>query len=155
MADTPYTGRGRRADTSSTKGHTGMLNVRLADFDKAFFSIINDFSEECKDEVNLAIHDATDYTLDEIRDYVPAGAEEWKSWKKYLKGWETKSTYKMTTDSTLYTIWNPKQYMLTHLLEKGHVMKNGKRTRAFPHVSVAAEKGMQYLDERLNKNGGK
>ena len=41
-----------------------------------------------------------------------------------------------------------KKYRLTHLLEKGHVTRNGGRTRAFPHWVHAQEKA-DTLAERI------
>ena len=43
-----------------------------------------------------------------------------------------------------------RKYRLTHLLEDGHLTKNGGRTRAFPHWKDAQEMA-ETLPERLEK----
>lgn len=48
-----------------------------------------------------------------------------------------------------YILYNRK-YQLTHLLEYGHDLPNGKRTRAFPHWKQADEKA-QNLFNTLKK----
>lgn len=147
-----YKGAGRRASTSKFNGHTGVVNCTAADLDTTLYAILEEFSKECEDEVNEVVEETTLYTLAEVQSYIPPGAERYHNWKKYLKGWEIKTKYTLTTNNTMYTIWNKKQYMLTHLLEKGHVIAGtGKRTRKFPHISVAFQKGMEYMEKELRR----
>lgn len=61
---------------------------------------------------------------------------------KYASGWR----YEMdeTDEHITVTVYNPKHYQLTHLLEKGHELffmgnDTGHRTRAFPHIAPAYE----------------
>ncbi|MCQ2979631.1 MAG: hypothetical protein MJ245_07530 [Clostridia bacterium] len=50
-----------------------------------------------------------------------------------------------------------KEYRLTHLLEKGHATRNGKRTRKFPHIKYGDEYVKKELpkriEEAIKKNG--
>lgn len=136
--------------------NNGTVDCKFSDLDTTLFSIIKDFAEECTEELNEAMKDTTEYTLDELKGYIPNGAGHYQNWGKYLKGWTAKEDYRASTNHTTYTIWNPKKYMLTHLLEKGHVIAaNGKRTREFPHISVAFEKGMKHLDHEIQKRSNR
>lgn len=57
----------------------------------------------------------------------------------YAKDW----TSKVTTNNFSYyirTVHNKKHYRLTHLLEKGHALHRGGRTKAFPHIGPDAER---------------
>lgn len=47
---------------------------------------------------------------------------------RYRKGW----TLKKQGDN--YIVWNKTDYQLTHLLEFGHVLRNGGRSKAFKHI---------------------
>lgn len=49
-------------------------------------------------------------------------------------------------------------YRLSHLLEKGHALKNGGRVRAYPHIDKNEEIAKKAFEERVKeviKNGGK
>lgn len=60
----------------------------------------------------------------------------------YKKGWKIKkSKYKSI-------VYNSTDYQLTHLLEHGHVKKNGGRVEGFAHIRPAEERAVNnFLDK--------
>lgn len=65
--------------------------------------------------------------------------------KNYYKGWRTKKV------GNSQVIHNATNYRLTHLLEKGHVNRDGSRTGAFPHIAPVEEQAVKEFTERVEK----
>lgn len=85
--------------------------------------------------------------LQQLRSAHPSGSEQYGSWKKYNKGWTVKKTKRDKTAQ----IHNATDYQLTHLLEKGHALRQGGRTRAFPHIAPVADKCDSELLNNIKK----
>lgn len=60
-----------------------------------------------------------------------------KSGGEYAAGWAVRPWQEGSTKG--YMVYNRDQYMLTHLLEKGHAKVNGGRVRAIPHIRPVEE----------------
>lgn len=75
---------------------------------------------------------------------------------KYNKGWRVKLD---KGDRYVHaTIYNATDYQLTHLLEKGHATRNGKRTRAFKHIEPIHDECCEKFEsgvEKIIERGGK
>lgn len=74
---------------------------------------------------------------------------------KYNKGWRVNT--KRGNGYIDCTIHNATDWQLTHLLENGHLKRNGGRTRAFVHIRPIEEKCItKYTQnvEKIIKDGG-
>lgn len=69
---------------------------------------------------------------------------------KYAKGWAVKKDKK---NKNYYTvkIHNKTDYQLTHLLEFGHATRNGKRTKAIPHIRPVEEKYKSQFERKIKQ----
>ena len=74
-----------------------------------------------------------------------------KRYGTYSKSWSTKKT-KQTSRSLEVTVYSRNRYQLAHLLEHGHAKRGGGRTRAFPHIAPAEERGVQQLEEDIKRS---
>ncbi|MNM63341.1 hypothetical protein D3C81_747070 [compost metagenome] len=63
----------------------------------------------------------------------------------YAKSWKRKKT------KSGYVIYNEKHYRLTHLLEHGHVKRNGGRAAARVHIRPVEEKIVEQFGKRVEK----
>lgn len=59
-------------------------------------------------------------------------------WGEYANGWT--SQFEENRYSSQGVIFNKSMPGLPHLLEKGHALRNGGRSRAFPHIAPVEEK---------------
>lgn len=74
----------------------------------------------------------------------------------YNKSWKTKE--ETGANFVHVSIHSEKHYRLTHLLEYGHATRDGKRTKAFPHIEpvddFVKETFVNNVEEII-KRGGK
>lgn len=71
----------------------------------------------------------------------------------YAKGWRLKKD-KVGKNRYIVKIHNKTNYQLTHLLEDGHVTRNGGRTKAIPHIRPVEEKYAKKFEQELKKDIG-
>lgn len=68
---------------------------------------------------------------------------------KYAKDWARQTSYE-TTREKRDTVYNKKHYQLTHLLEHGHVKRNGTgRVKGIPHIGPENDRIQAELEARL------
>lgn len=132
-----------------------MSNVRckIDDLDK----VLNDILEDYGDNVVEATQEAVRKVAKIAQEEVKAKSHVRKYGKKkgrYKKGWTTKEEIvnRMRADVIIH---NRTNYQLTHLLEKGHVLKRGGRTLgrvpAQVHIAPAEEHAIKNLEEAIEK----
>lgn len=108
-----------------------------------------DFTDEAVDK---GVSETAKEAVKELQNAHPSGSGQYGSWdESYNKGWKVMQT---KTDKRYHkkaTIHNATDYQLTHLLEKGHALRSGGRTRAFPHIAPVAEKCEDQLIKNIKK----
>ena len=66
---------------------------------------------------------------------------------RYRDGWTIKKGSKQGVSEV--TVYNADCYQLTHLLEHGHLAKNGKVVQPVVHIAKAEETASEVLDKEL------
>ena len=67
---------------------------------------------------------------------------------RYGKSWNVKTTLETSTAMTVM-VHSKTQYQLAHLLEFGHALRQGGRTRAFPHIEPAEQRAAEMLEREV------
>lgn len=62
----------------------------------------------------------------------------------YKKSWSVK-TVRENANAMEVVVYSRNRYQLAHLLEFGHALRQGGRTRAFPHIAPAEERATEML----------
>ena len=62
----------------------------------------------------------------------------------YKKSWAVK-TVRENANAMEVVVYPRNRYQLAHLLEFGHALRQGGRTRAFPHIAPAEERAAEML----------
>lgn len=63
----------------------------------------------------------------------------------YRKGWKLKK------EGNNYIVWNETDYQLTHLLEFGHALRNGGRSKAFTHIKPVEQMVINEFEAVVRK----
>ena len=99
------------------------------------------YTQEVVEKVEEGITDIGRDATEEVKSLAPADKGG------YRRNWtfrvdRTKGLYKVTVHV------KGRKYRLTHLLEYGHLNRDGKtRARMFPHISIAE----QHAEEKVNE----
>jgi hypothetical protein len=108
----------------------------IDDFSKTVYSYVESYIEDIEQNVDDLTNDISKQATNELKTTSPKGNRG-----KYAKGW-TMQKGERALKNHRYTIkiHNKTDYNLTHLLEFDHATRNGKRTRAIPHIRPVEDK---------------
>lgn len=128
------------------------MKTTVDDLSKTIMNTLEEYVGAIDANVEKAIKLTSKEAVHELKAADPPGSGRYGSWKDYNKGW--KVMYK-TTDKRAHrgaTIHNDTHYQLAHLLEFGHAMPNGGRSKAYVHISPIAEKAEKEFLRRLKED---
>lgn len=125
---------------------TGSVAIQMAD-------ILDDYSEDVRKATADAIDVVAKEAVRKLKNTSPkqAGA---KHSRRYAEGWTVKRE-RTGTGIPDVTVHNKTNYQLTHLLENGHVIRNGKgeygRTNGIKHIAPVEEWASSELPIEIEK----
>lgn len=133
-----------------------VVNIKPEQLDETIRGQLETYSAEITKNINENLKEVADTTAETLK---KGGAYKERT-GKYTPDWSVTARKAVsTTQGERYSVHNRKHYQLTHLLEKGHVTRNGKRTRAFEHILPAEQAAEELAVEAVEKavrsaNGG-
>lgn len=126
-----------------------MSSIKPDELQKAVMDYLENYKEDIDEDVIETVDEITKKAKDELKQTSPRGKGTRSN--PYYKGWAIKLNKKR---SGVYhkVIWNKTNYQLTHLLEFGHVTRNGGRTKAIPHIRPIEQKyNVEFVDKLEKK----
>ena len=95
-------------------------------------------------EVKKAVRKSAKTVKEQIQSGAPSRTGAYKGSWVATKQSESSQSFQMVVHSK-------NRYQLAHLLEFGHALRKGGRTRAFPHIAPAEERAAQTLEREVEK----
>lgn len=114
---------------------------------EVFAQAVKDYLEIYVEDIGESVEETSNQigkeAKDELKRISPTGYR-----KRYAKGWTIKKDKKKKNYYAI-KIHNKTDYQLTHLLEFSHTTRNGRRTKAIPHIRPVEEKYKEEFEKRL------
>ena len=112
-------------------------------FAAAVESVLNEYKDRVDDVLGDVIKVVGKEAAKDISRNAPRGRTE-----EYARSWTSTDTgTRIAPGSTVYST----KPGLPHLLENGHALRGGGRTRAIPHISQVEEALPQMLEDRIRR----
>lgn len=128
-----------------------MSGVSPDNLAKEFMAILEDFRDATEDQVAYALQETAEDCANELKNAHPSGSGKYSSWNDYNKGWGRTKIKIQKHGKYSISVHNKKSPGLTHLLENGHALRGGGRTRAFPHIAPVNDQAEHKLLENIKK----
>lgn len=101
------------------------------------------------DQALRAIEEAAPKVGREARKELEAASPRGNTGKPYAQGWTVKTEHGRLGIRVI--VHNKSKPGLTHLLEFGHALRNGGRSRAFPHIAPVNQAAQEKFVELVEK----
>lgn len=111
----------------------------------AIAAALTEYTDEVAEGMKKAIDKVADETNAEIKRHITFK----KRTGKYIKAFALKTSFEDKRNKRKTWYVKSPEYRKTHLLENGHKSRNGKSTKAYPHVSYGEELAEKRLPELI------
>ena len=121
------------------------MSIKIDDLAREVMKGLDEYADVTTEQVKKAVRKAGNTVRREIQENAP------KNTGDDAKSWAVKKVRE--SSHTLEVVVHSKnRYQLTHLLEFGHCLRNGRRTRAIPHIAPAEEEGIEQLEKQIERS---
>lgn len=114
--------------------------------DREVQSILDQYALQINDAVKEAVTDVAKESVKKLKKTSPKR----KGGGEYAKGWKYEvESGKITSSATVYG--GKKTYPLAHLLENGHLMRNGKRGGQRIHIKPVEDWAVEEFERKIKE----
>lgn len=125
-----------------------VASIKPEQLSEAVRATLETYNAEVQKNVNANLKEVAEETAETLK----KGGPYQERTGKYTPDWTVTARKTVSVlQSESYSVHNRKHYQLTHLLEKGHVTRAGRRTRAFVHILPAEQKAEELAVEAVEK----
>ena len=119
-----------------------IVGIKVSELAQELAQGLSEYSQEVADAIKKATDEVAEEAVQELKSTSPVLTGS------YAKGWAKKNTYE-SKSSKRNTVYNKTDYQLTHLLEKGHVGRDGRRVKAIEHIRPVEEKAAAEFEDKV------
>lgn len=122
--------------------------VNIEDMTDAIISALKEYSKISEEEMMEIAREVAKEGVSKLKATSPRG----KSKNSYAKGWAVKYI-RVGSNKFNFIIYNRTKPGLTHLLEKGHQIVQGKggRAKAYPHIAKVEQWCNSEFEKRIKR----
>lgn len=121
-------------------------NVDIAKVYETIAGALEDYGGEIKQGLARDLEATGKECLKLVKEYSPR--RKGKRGGAYRRGWRVKKFVDGRNQVTM-TVYNKPHYRLTHLLENGHLNRDGSRTEGKPHIEPAERAAEAILMKKV------
>lgn len=122
-------------------------SVKIDSLSKEISKALESYSDDISEIVENVANDVGKEAVSELKETSP------KKSGSYANGWTLKKG-KSSRNRYSIKIHNKTDYQLTHLLELGHVTRNGGRTKPISHIRPVEKKYSEEYEKELEQKIG-
>lgn len=119
------------------------MKVKIENLADEIMKGLLEYADMASEEVKKEVRKTGNKIRKDIKENAPVGKTG-----KYRDSWSVK-TQKETANSLEVVVHSKNRYQLAHLLEKGHVLRQGGRVSGKAHIASAEEKGIKEMEENI------
>lgn len=116
---------------------------------------LNEYANEIQESITEEVERIAIQGKEKLKQISPKNKKNTKHKGRYAKGWKVNVVKGRGYINA--TIYNSTDYQLTHLLEKGHLTKNGGKVNPVKHIEPIHDECIadyEFSVEKIIKNGG-